>query len=453
MNNIVITDDVRIIMNQLKNNGYKSYICGGCLRDTILGRTPKDWDICTSAKPNEMLNIFKDFKIIETGIKHGTLTVVINNINYEVTTFRIDGDYSDNRHPDSVRFVDDITLDLSRRDFTINAMAYNDKEGLIDPFNGIQDIRNHIIKCVGNPNERFKEDALRMLRTVRFSAQLNFEIEMDTWISILDNSQLIKNVSTERINAEICKILLSYDPWKVQSLYFLKLSKYLFPEFDAMWKCDQNTPWHFTDVGDHTVTALGFSTEDLVLRLAILFHDTGKPFAKTTTPEGIDHFYHHPIKSAEIAKDVMTRLHFDNKTIEDVVTLVSYHDATIDTNKRSIKRMLNKIGEELFFKLLYLQYADCSAQTYLAQGKLELLPKIRVMAQQILLEKEPFGIKDLAINGNDMLELGYKPNKELGNALSTILELVIDDPTLNTKNQLQEIASKLLTDSTICGKL
>jgi tRNA nucleotidyltransferase (CCA-adding enzyme) len=247
--------------------------------------------------------------------------------------------------------------------------------------------------------------------------------------------------------------LLSYDPWKVQSLYFLKLSKYFFPEFDAMWKCDQNTPWHFTDVGDHTVTALGFSTEDLVLRLAILFHDTGKPFAKTTTPEGIDHFYHHPIKSAEIAKDVMTRLHFDNKTIEDVVTLVSYHDATIDTNKRSIKRMLNKIGEELFFKLLYLQYADCSAQTYLAQGKLELLPKIRVMAQQILLEKEPFGIKDLAINGNDMLELGYKPNKELGNALSTILELVIDDPTLNTKNQLQEIASKLLTDSTICGKL
>jgi tRNA nucleotidyltransferase (CCA-adding enzyme) len=454
MNKIIIPDDVKIIMNQLSKNNHKSYVVGGCCRDALLGREPKDWDICTSAKPNEMLEIFKDFKIIETGIKHGTLTVVINNTNYEVTTFRVDGDYSDNRHPDSVKFVDDITLDLSRRDFTINAMAYSDEEGLINPFNGLQDIKTKIIRCVGIADERFKEDALRMLRAIRFSAQLIFRIEEWTKNSIHNNASLIENVSYERINSEICKILNSNRPNKIVGLYLFGLSKYFMSEFDSMFNCKQNTPWHYTNVGDHTINALQNSREDLSLRLAILFHDTGKPSSKTTTNEGIDHFYHHPIKSAEIAKETMTRLHFDNKTIEDVVTLVSYHDATIDLNKHSIKRMLNKIGEELFFKLLDLQYADCSAQNLeLSQEKIDLLPQIRELAQTIITEKEPFGIKDLAINGNDMIALGYKPNKELGNALSTILELVIDDPTLNTKNQLQEIASKLLTDSTNCGKL
>jgi tRNA nucleotidyltransferase (CCA-adding enzyme) len=439
-----IPNDVKTIINKLKDHNYKSYIVGGCLRDSILHRPVHDWDICTVAKPNEMLEIFKDFKTIETGIKHGTVTVVINNTNYEVTTFRIEGDYSDNRHPDSVKFVDDITLDLSRRDFTINAMAYND-EGLIDPFNGLQDIKNKTIRCVGNPNERFQEDALRMIRAVRFSAQLNFIIEFKTWISINKNSSLVQNISSERINTELCKILMSYDPWRVQSLYSLHLSKYFLPEFDEMWECEQNNPWHFTDVGDHTVIALENSKEDLVLRLAILLHDTGKPLAKTTTPEGVDHFYHHPIKSAEISKNVMTRLHFDNQTINDVVTLISYHDATIDLNKRSIKRMLNKIGEELFFKLLDLQYADCSAQNLeLAQEKLDLIPKIKEMAETIIEEKEPFGIKDLVINGDDLILLGYKPSKELGNALSEMLELVIENQELNNKEDLSKIATQLL---------
>lgn len=453
MNKIAIPNDVKIIMNQLNIRGHSSYVCGGCLRDNILDKDIHDWDICTSAKPNDMLKIFKDFKIIETGIKHGTLTVVVNNINYEVTTFRIDGNYSDNRHPDSVKFVDDITLDLSRRDFTINAMAYNESEGLIDPFNGLYDLKNRLIKCVGNPDNRFKEDALRMLRAIRFSAQLGFSIEEKTHASIFNNSNLISNVSPERINSEICKILESNNPEKISILYLNNLSKYFIPEFDSMFSCKQNNPWHYLNVGMHTLEALKNSKKGLTLRLAILFHDTGKPYSKTTTSESIDHFYHHPIKSAEIAKKAMTRLHFDNKTIEDVVALVSYHDVSIELNKRSIKRMLNKIGEELFFKLLDLQYADYSAQTNLAKTKLELLPQIKTMAQEILIEKEPFGIKDLAINGNDMLQLGYKPNKELGNALSTILELVIDNPELNTKNKLQEIASKLLTDLIICGKL
>jgi tRNA nucleotidyltransferase (CCA-adding enzyme) len=454
MNKIIIPSDVKIIMNQLSENNHKSYVVGGCCRDALLGREPKDWDICTSAKPNEMLEIFKDFKIIETGIKHGTLTVVINNINYEVTTFRIDGDYSDNRHPDSVKFVDDIALDLSRRDFTINAMAYNEEEGLIDPFNGLQDIENRLIKCVRNANDRFQEDALRMLRAIRFSAQLKFSINEETESSIFNNSNLISSVSSERINVEICKILASDYPEKIALIYLNNLSKYFLPEFEIMFSCKQNTPWHIYNVGIHTLEALRNSKNDLVLRLAILFHDTGKPFAKTTTNEGIDHFYHHPIKSAEIAKDIMTRLHFDNQTINNVVTLISYHDATIDLNKRSIKRMLNKIGEELFFKLLDLQYADCSAQNLeLSQEKIDLLPQIRELAQIILTEKEPFGIKDLAINGSDMIELGYKPSKELGDALNTILELIIDNPELNTKNQLQEIASKLLTNSTICDMI
>jgi tRNA nucleotidyltransferase (CCA-adding enzyme) len=455
MLNIFIPDDVRIIMNKLSENGYKSYIVGGCLRDSILMRPIHDWDICTSAKPNEMLEIFKEFHVIETGIKHGTITIVLNENNYEVTTFRIDGNYNDNRHPDSVEFVNDITLDLSRRDFTINAMAYNLLEGLIDPFRGYQDLQNKIIKCVGNPSDRFQEDALRMLRAVRFSAQLDFIIEDKTYNAIKENKCLIKNISKERINAEIVKILMSDNPVDIWKLKHVELMEIIIPYLDKCFGVGQNNPFHNLDIGKHIVKSLINSPKDLEIRLALMLHDIGKVDRKTTDENGIDHFIRHEIKSAHLAKRWLEKYRFDNNTINNVFALVMNHDCfVLGTSKKSIKRLLNKLGVELTNKVILMRKCDILAQSsYMQKEKLQELEEVKLRLTEIIMDNEAFKISDLAINGNDMIELGYKPSKELGNALSTILEMVIDDPTLNTKNQLQEIASKLLTDSTICGKL
>jgi tRNA nucleotidyltransferase (CCA-adding enzyme) len=441
MLNIFIPDDVRIIMNKLGESGYKSYIVGGCLRDSILIRPIHDWDICTSAKPNEMLEIFKDFRVIETGIKHGTVTIVLNENNYEVTTFRIDGDYNDNRHPDSVKFVDDITLDLSRRDFTINAMAYNLFDGLIDPFNGYKDLQDKIIKCVGNANNRFQEDALRMLRAVRFSAQLDFLIDDETYNAIKINKNLIKNISKERINSEIVKILMSDNPSDIWKWKHVDLMEIVIPYLDKCFGILQNNPFHCFDVGKHTMASLLDSPKDLEIRLALMLHDIGKVDRKTTDENGIDHFAKHEIKSAHLAKRWMEKYRFDNNTISNVFMLVMNHDCfVLGTSKKAIKRVLNKLGIELTNKVIAMRRCDIIAQSqYMREEKLAELEEVKNKLEEIIEENEAFKISDLAINGNDMLSLGYKPNKELGNALLAILELVIDDPTLTQKTNYNKL--------------
>jgi tRNA nucleotidyltransferase (CCA-adding enzyme) len=440
--NIFIPDDVKVIMNRLNEYGFKSYVVGGAIRNSLLNIPVKDWDICTNAKPNEMLSVFKNFYTIETGIKHGTLTVVLNNINYEVTTFRVDGDYSDNRHPDSVEFVDDIVMDLSRRDFTINAMAYNETEGLIDPFGGQSHIIFKDIQCVGNPDDRFQEDALRMLRAVRFASQLDFDIQLREIVSIKNNSNLIKNISNERIRDELVKILMSNDPsWGIGVLRNYGLMNLIIPKLEICFKCPQNNPFHIYDVGTHILTTLIDSPKDLNIRLALMLHDIGKPIAKIIDESGIDHFYEHEKVSANLAWDWMREYKFDNQTVDEVFELILWHDYFIDPSKRGVKKLLNNIGVDKTLKLLDIRVQDIKAQSVeFLKPRLEKIEKIRKEINEIVFKQEAFQIKDLKINGDDLIELGFKPSKELGECLNLLLDMVIENPEFNNKEKLLELA-------------
>jgi len=439
---IFIPDNVKVIMGKLNSAGFKSYVCGGAVRDAILEREVHDYDVCTNAKPEEMLKVFKNFRTIETGLKHGTLTVAIGGENYEVTTFRVDGDYSDNRHPDSVEFVNDIRLDLSRRDFTINAMAYNEEEGLIDPFGGLYDLQHGAIECVGNPDERFKEDALRMMRAIRFSAQLGFTIHDETRDSIFRNSKLIKNVSKERIRDEICKILMSGRPSMVIKLNQLNLMQYIIPSLDKCFGVEQNNQWHIYDVGGHIWRSLLYSdSNDLETLLALMLHDIGKPVVKTTGENGADHFYEHEVESARLANQWLKEYKFDNNTIDNVTNLVLYHDYFFEPTKKSVKKMLGLIGLDLTKKLIEIRKADIQAQNpKFIEERFSKVGKLESLVKEIVEKQEAFQIKDLAINGNDLLSIGYKQGKEMGILLKELMEMVLEHPEANTKDILLGLA-------------
>ena len=417
---------------------------GGCVRDSILGRTPHDWDICTSATPNEMLEIFKDRKVIETGLQHGTITVVVNGESYEVTTYRIDGIYSDNRRPDSVTFTDKLVEDLRRRDFTINAMAYNDDEGLIDPFDGLKDIEWQKIRCVGSARDRFGEDALRILRAIRFASQLDFTIIPSTDWEIHQQYKNLENISIERINSEFCKIASS-DSFCVQLLLYKDVFSLFIPELKDMIDFPQNNPYHDYDVLGHTIHAVEHcESEDLTVRLSVFFHDFGKPHSYQDGEDGIRHFKGHGKVSAEITDNIMKRLRFDNETRNNVVELVYYHDATFEIGKKYVKRWLNKIGEEQFRRLLEVRKADILGQKpNFEQSRIDKVNTIEQILEEVLKEDECFSLKDLAVNGKDLMSVGYKAGKELGNTLNEILQLVIDGECPNEKEKLLEIAEDM----------
>lgn len=317
---IELPEAVRNIINTLQSAGYEAWAVGGCVRDSILGRVPDDWDITTSARPEQVKAIFK--KTVDTGIQHGTVTVLWNRAGYEVTTYRIDGEYEDSRHPKEVQFTASLREDLRRRDFTINAMAYNEEAGLVDIFGGIEDIRAKKIRCVGDPMERFSEDALRMMRAVRFSAQLGYEIEEETEAAICRLSPTLQKISAERIRTELVKLLISPHPELLEACWRTGMTAVFLPEFDRMMETSQNNPHHCYNVGEHTIRAMKASAPEKTLRLALLFHDMGKPETKTTDGEGIDHFRGHEVKSSDMARTVMRRLKFDNNTIDRVVRLV-----------------------------------------------------------------------------------------------------------------------------------
>jgi len=442
--NINIPNHANDLIHMLQSHGHAAYIVGGCVRDSILGRTPNDWDICTSATPSEMLNIFNDKRIIETGLQHGTLTVVVGDESYEVTTFRIDGDYSDNRRPDTVTFTSNLEEDLSRRDFTINAIAYNDEEGLIDPFGGLDDIKDMKIRCVGNANDRFQEDALRVLRALRFSCQMDFEIEEHTKYAIISNAQLLKNISKERVNSELCKMVICNRFPFVLRLYVGVFCQ-IIPEMCDIVDFQQNNPYHDYDVFTHTAKALSYDEScDLTTRLAILFHDFGKPHCYQDDEDGTRHFKGHGRVSAEIADAIMLGLRFDNKTRHDVAGLVHYHDATFEVGRKYIKRWLNKIGEEQFRRLLNVRRADIKGQKkeYGAE-RIEKVDVIEQLLEDVLQEGECFSAKDLAINGNDLISIGYETGKKLGHTLSTLLQMVIDGEIQNEHNVLLQAAAKM----------
>ena len=426
---------VVLIIKNLQRHGYDAYAVGGCVRDSILNRKPEDWDITTSAKPEQVKRIFR--RTVDTGIEHGTVTVLIGKDGFEVTTYRVDGLYEDGRHPKEVTFTSRLEEDLKRRDFTINAMAYNDDERLVDAFGGMRDLNYHLIRCVGDPKERFSEDALRILRAVRFSAQLAFPIEPETAEAIKSLAPNLEKISAERIQAELVKLLVSDHPERIQDACELGITKVVRPEWDDMVGVKQNTPHHKYDVAAHTVHALQNVKNDKVLRLTMLFHDMGKPVMKTTDENGRDHFKGHAIASEQIAKTVMKRLKFDNDTIRKVTKLVAYHDYRMEPTGANVRRAMHEIGVELFPYYLAVRLADTKAQSsYERRGKLENIIQIRELYRNALRNKECVTLKDLAVTGTDLINLGIAPGKELGTLLNELLDMVIEDPAWNQKGKL-----------------
>lgn len=441
---IQLPEKVKFIIDTIMEAGYEAYAVGGCIRDSILLREPSDWDITTSASPYQVKELFR--RTLDTGIKHGTVTVMLDKEGFEVTTYRIDGEYEDGRHPKEVTFTRNLTEDLKRRDFTINAMAYNEKDGLVDIFGGLEDIRRRTVRCVGNPLERFSEDALRMMRAVRFSAQLGYRIEEETSNAIRVLASDLKKISAERIQTELVKLLTSPHPDYLRMAYETGITKVVLPEFDLCMITEQKNPHHCYTVGEHTLVAMQAVRADKVLRLAMLFHDMGKPLCVTTDEEGIDHFHGHPSVSEEIAGNVLHRLKFDNDTIYMVKKLVKYHDQYIEPQPKNVRCAIRKMGEDVFPLLLEVKEADVQAQSdFLREKKEKNLKDVRDVYQRILAEKQCVSLKTLAINGKDLIDqTGMKPGKELGEVLNELLDLVTEDPARNTREYLLKAAKERL---------
>lgn len=453
----------RYIIEQLQDKGFEAYIVGGCVRDCLLDKRPNDWDITTSAKPEQVKEIFSH--TVDTGIQHGTVTVLVDknylkdpNTNketddllcdeyaFEVTTYRIDGVYEDHRRPKDVLFTASLEEDLKRRDFTINAMAYNDKDGVIDIFGGVDDLRNQVIKCVGVASERFDEDALRILRAVRFSAQLGFEIEQETKAAMKKQSVFLKDISAERIQVELTKLITSNNPYKLVIAYELGITKIILPEFDKMMNTKQNNPHHMYNVGMHTIKVMENVPKDKVLRYAALFHDVGKPECITTDDKGIDHFHGHQDLGEKIAEKILRRLKLDNNTIADVCRLVKYHDyGTVEVGIKTFRRFLGKLGTDHFNDYIYVRKADIAGQSdYKREDKEKCISNFERMYNQVMDNEECISLKSLKLTGNDLLGMGMKPGRELGKILTVLLETVLDNPELNDYDILKGMAEEMI---------
>lgn len=434
-----ISSKAKIVINALADAGFSAYVVGGCVRDYFLGNQTSDTDITTSAKPCEVEKIlaYKNIKVVETGLKHGTVTAVIDKTPLEITTFRADGEYRDSRHPQSVEFVEDIEQDLKRRDFTVNAMAYNDERGLVDLFGGREDIENRIIRTVGEPDARFKEDALRIMRALRFSSVLGFEIEEKTKKSIFDNMYLLENISAERIFSELSKLLCGKNVLNVLD-EFRQVLDVIIPQIKPTFNCAQNTPWHMFSVYEHIIHSVEYAPDDPVIRLTMLLHDIGKPAVKKTDENGVDHFKTHADAGEKIAAEVLNKLKVSNNIYNKVTTLIKYHQSVENVNDVKIKHWFNKIGEEYTLSLFDVRIADLKAHNL---GKKEVLFEIeRLMsleeeAKMIIKRREPYKISELAVNGHDLISLGFS-GREIGDKLSEILTLVMDGRLKNTKKDI-----------------
>ncbi|BCN28769.1 CCA tRNA nucleotidyltransferase [Anaeromicropila herbilytica] len=436
---IRVPENVETIIETLMNNGHDAYAVGGCVRDTILEREPGDWDITTSANPMEVKALFR--RTIDTGIKHGTVTVMLDKEGYEVTTYRIDGEYEDNRHPKEVEFTKNLVEDLKRRDFTINAMAYNSVKGLVDEFDGIGDIKRKCIRCVGNPIDRFEEDSLRILRAVRFSAQLGFDIEEETCKAIERKAKNLKNISAERIRVELEKLLVSNQPEKLMIAYETGITKIVLPEFDQICTTSQNNPYHIYSVGGHTIESVKAVRGIAILRLTMLLHDIGKPLTKTTDEQNIDHFYRHEDVSASMAKEILKRLKYDNYTIDTVTRLIKWHDTEFRLTPAGMRKAINRVGEDIMELLFEVKEADMNAKNPLmCVDKKKQLEEAKRLYLEVIEKSECVSLKTLALNGKDLIALGYKPGKQIGETLDYLLQKVIEEPTLNEKEKLIELA-------------
>lgn len=491
-----IPEHVSFIIHKLEESGFEAYAVGGCVRDTLLGRVPGDWDITTSALPEQVKSLFR--RTIDTGIEHGTVTVMLGKEGYEVTTYRVDGDYHDGRHPSSVTFTPSLIEDLKRRDFTINAMAYRpgdemadksstsavspdtdttdspadfgkigslipdttepagahvDTRGIVDCFDGISDLENKIIRCVGNPEERFQEDALRMLRAVRFAAQLGFTIEENTKAAITKLAGNLRLISKERIQVELVKLLTSPHPDYIRLAWETGITAVILPEFDRMMETPQRNPFHSVSVGEHTIQTLLAIPADPILRLTMFLHDVGKPDCLRIDETGNTHFTNHAPVGAELAHKILRGLKFDNHTIDSVTALIRWHDSFRDcmdysvtppaVRKAEVRRIASKIGRELFPQLMKVNMADNLAKSDLAKALIvPCLKEIEVAYGEIVADGNCLSLRELAINGKDLMAMGVKPGKEIGVILGHCLELVLDEPEMNTREGLMELAKR-----------
>ena len=441
---IDLPGEVELIISELEKKGFEAWAVGGCIRDSVLNRKPGDWDITTNAKPAEVKSIFK--RTVDTGIQHGTVTVLIKDKSFEVTTYRLDGKYEDSRHPCEVTFTADLVEDLKRLDFTINAMAYNSRAGLVDAFGGVEDIKKRLIRAVGSPEERFKEDALRIMRAVRFSASLDFDIEEKTFEAIKKETGNLKKISAERIREELVKLIASSHPEKLLTLSECGITSVILPEFDRELATEQNNQHHQYSVGIHTIEAMKYSVtfddeltydDRVVLRLTMLLHDMGKPALKTTDEDGVDHFKGHSAESVRLAGDILKRLKFDNATINKVSRLVKYHDHRKESSPANVRRTIVAVGKDLMPLWFKVRRCDVMGQsTYIREEKLKEIDSFEKVYRQVLRDGDCLSIAELKLNGNDLMENGVPAGRKVGQTLSAMLDAVLEDPSLNTREGL-----------------
>jgi len=441
--NINIPKKIKLALDKLHEAGYEAYVVGGCVRDSLLGKEPDDWDITTSATPEEIKKVFRDYHQIDTGLKHGTVGILIGRELIEITTYRIDDQYSDGRRPDKVYFTKNIVEDLKRRDFTINACAMTDRQ-IVDPFGGQEDLKKCLIRCVGNPVERFTEDALRILRGIRFASVLGFQVEDRTKKAMFECMHLLKNISQERITMEFCKTLLGEKVYDTL-MEFKEIIIFLIPEVKDMVGFDQHNDYHIYDVYQHTLKSVELIAKDIILRSTMFFHDMGKPKCFSLDKNNIGHFYGHAEVSAHMAQKVLKRMRFSNKDINDIVQLIKYHDRQIALTSKSIKRLLSEIGETQFKRLLKVKRADNLAKNPLyTKERLDKLEAIENKLDAVLAENPCITLKDLAIDGHDLIVLGIPQGKDIGVILNKLLEMVINEEVENTREALIEKVKEFL---------
>ncbi len=435
---------VRAVMQQLEQHGFDVFAVGGCVRDSLLGLMPHDWDICTSALPEDVMAVFSSFRVIATGLQHGTVTVLVDEQAIEITTFRTEEDYRDHRHPQHVNFVTTIEEDLSRRDFTVNAVAYHPERGFVDPYGGREDAKHGVLRCVGKAEKRFREDALRILRALRFSAVYDLEIEEKTRDAILTSAPLLSNVSAERIQSEFKRMMPGHAFGRVLSNFYPVFFAVI-PELKETDGVDQHSQYHCYDVLQHILKSVEFAQPDVTVRLAALLHDVGKPFCFTQDEAGNGHFYGHARIGMEMAHGILQRLRFDKKTIDEVCTLIKYHDTPIQPSAAVVKRWLNRLGEEQFRKLLLLKRADCMAHDpSRMQTRFEELRDIEQCVERVLAEKACFSLRDLAVNGSDLIVIGIPKGRAIGEALDYLLNEVVEQRLANSKPELTDAVIKRL---------
>ena len=438
--------NVDTAINLLQSAGFEAYAVGGCVRDSLLGKTPNDWDITTSAKPEDMKSVFADFHCIDTGIKHGTVTVVIDGEPLEITTFRLDGEYEDNRHPKSVTFTSNLGADLGRRDFTVNAMAYSKKTGTVDLFGGQNDLKNRIIRCVGDPDRRFNEDALRILRALRFASALDFEIEEKTAQSLLKNRALLGNISEERIAKELLKLVCGKGAKRILTDFAPVLFEIL-PELQPLYKNSHDNPHHCYDIYEHTLIAVESIDPEPTLRFAMLLHDCGKPAVKKFDENGVAHFYGHQRISAEISAQILARLKVSNKFRDEILFLVSNHDRwELYENTEKMPRYLSKFGLDGVLNLLKVMRADVLAQSPEYRYRLDQIADAEETAKNLAAQKPCLSLSELQINGRTLMDIGIPQGRKLGAVLAQLLDEVIDGVTKNTQEALTTRAREIYSE-------